>query len=121
MYLYCWLRLVYIVFSSDPLPSAVLLAFKAIRMHVVSGKSTPLSEFMQLCETASGFLKQSVALPLTTDGTIDDELTKVLILLNMVVVNLFVYSLFSLVNCMLVIGCSVYNRSSGKPVKTTTK
>ena len=63
---------------SDPLPSAVLLAFKAIRMHVVSGKSTPLSEFMQLCETASGFLKQSVALPLTTDENIDNELTKVL-------------------------------------------
>ena len=64
-------------FCSDPLPSAVLLAFKAIRMHVVSGKSKSLSEFMQLCETASGFLKQSVALPLTTEETIDNELTKV--------------------------------------------
>ena len=64
-------------FFSDPLPSAILLAFKAVRMHVASGKSTSLSEFMQLCETASGFLKQSVALPLTTDESIDDELTKV--------------------------------------------
>ena len=54
-----------------------MLAFKAIRMHVVSGKSTSLSEFMQLCETASAFLKQSVALPLTTDENIDNELTKV--------------------------------------------
>lgn len=62
--------------SNDPLPSAILLAFKAVRMHVASGKSTSLSEFMQLCETASGFLKQSVALPLTTDESIDDELTK---------------------------------------------
>lgn len=62
---------------SDPLPSAVLLAFKAIRMHVSKGKSTMFSECMRLCQTASGLLKQSVALPLTTEETIDDELTKV--------------------------------------------
>ena len=63
--------------SSDPLPSAVLLAFKAIRMHVSNGKSTVLSECLRLCQTAGGLLKQSVALPLTTEETIDDELTKV--------------------------------------------
>ena len=71
----------------------MLLAFKAIRMHVVSGKSTPLSEFMQLCETASGFLKQSVALPLTTDENIDDELTKVLD--SMIIVYQLMYTAWS--------------------------
>ncbi|XP_065886356.1 sterol regulatory element-binding protein 1-like isoform X2 [Dysidea avara] len=62
--------------ANDPLPSAVLLAFKAIRMHVSNGKSTMLSECMRLCQTAGGLLKQSVALPLTTEETIDDELMK---------------------------------------------
>ena len=87
-------------------------------MHVASGKSTSLSEFMQLCETASGFLKQSVALPLTTDESIDDELTKVF---DSISYGGGVYHIhFSSASCMRVIGCSAYSRSSGKPVTPMT-
>ena len=67
---------------------------------------------------ASGFLKQSVALPLTTDDNIDNELTKVVLYGNG---DLLLHTLlFSSVNSMHAIGYSVYNRSSGNPVTAMT-